>query len=140
MVREPDTQGPLLGVENLPGNLTARQQDEGIWTRGMGFQEAELLVVDSGITGRFRQASADEGEKMTLIALPDVPHTLECLIRAQRRAERVAGVRRIGDHTPGTQQGPGLADGSRLGVFGMNGQQDSHDGSITPNPCPWLTV
>ena len=66
------------------------------------------------------------------IEVADGPDPVQGLLVPDLRAERVAGVRGVGDQPAGTDDVHGLADGARLGVFGVHIEVSRHGTSLRP--------
>ena len=70
------------------------------------------------------------------VQLPDGPDPVQGLPVAQLRAQRVAGIRGVGDQAAGADDVHRLADRTGLGVLGVHIEVSRHAPSLRPGR--WL--
>src|SRR5262249_24020511 len=103
-------------------HLARSGQQEGEATRYAFLDDTELPVVELDVATDLGQIAAHQREMVLVVNLPQGTDTLDRRHVVEAAAQRIAGVRGIGDHATGAQDGSGLAHESRLRILGMDGE------------------
>ncbi len=76
------------------------RQQEGKWPGRIGLEQPELPGFHPGVMRDFGQIPAHQREVMVLVRRANPPDPLQGILVTDMAAQRIAGVRGIGDYTP----------------------------------------
>ena len=97
-------------------HLAGGRQNKGVRAGGVGPQQAVIGISYPRVLRHLGKVAAHQREIMALIHAPNAPDALHGLLVADVAAERIARIRGIGDHTPGTHDLHRALDQARLRV------------------------
>ena len=126
MIRDPDAnRAPPRVLQHL-GQLPGCRENERVWSRRQGADQAVCPVVHTGVDAYFRQVSADQGEIVLLVRAPDTMDSVRCRFVADSAAKRVTRVRWIGNQAAGMNDLHDRRHQPRLRVPRMNFYEPCH--------------
>lgn len=121
------TDGFALGMQRATGHFFGGGQDEGVCPWCSGFEQAELAVIDFGVSAQFGKVGAHECEMVFGVHAADGLQPFHGGFVAHLATECVAGVGGIGDDAALSHDVGGLFDESLLWVVGVDGETLCHD-------------
>jgi hypothetical protein len=110
--------------------LLGRRQDKGVTARRCRLNRPEHPVRDVHKLAELGKVPAHQGEVVPLVKLADRPDPADAVLVTELAAQRVAGVRRVGDHTTRTNDTGDLDDRPRLRTGRMDVEVPGHPTSI----------
>ncbi len=120
VVGNADADGPPLRVLQPLGGFPRGGQQEGEGPGGVRLQQPELRVVHQRVAADFGEVPAYQREIVVFVGLADAADALQGVFVAHVAAQRVAGIRGIGDHPALPDDVHGFADQAYLRVLRVN--------------------
>ena len=119
MVRYAHTDRPTALVLQTARRLTRGLQDKRVRARNTRLEQAELPRVQSRVMPNLVQIGTDQCEVVVAVRSPDASHSLEGVLVVDMAAERVTGIRGVGNDPTLSHDLRGTANRPPLGIDGV---------------------
>jgi hypothetical protein len=113
-------------MQQAARHLAGALEDERIRPRGHALDRTERVVVEQDELPELSEVAAYEGVVVFVVKAAQISDAIFRLLVAEGGAECVAGVRRVGDQTPGAQRLDRLPDRARLRVVRVDVEVARH--------------
>jgi len=127
---DPHPDGLLSRVLQPARYLPGRGQDEGVAARRCRLDSPEHRVGDARELAELGEVLAHQREVVPVIKVADRPDPRDAVGVAELAAERIAGVRRVGDHAARADDIGDLGDRARLRAGRMDVEVPGHATSL----------